>query len=144
MASSILDQFRLNTDEGWLPAWLLIVSVISAANSAQSYLSPLYHSQIFIGSRRTNNKSPSTPLAARTFGTWTFVSAVIRAYAAYNIHNPVAYDMAIWTYGIALVHFTTEWLVYGSAEFRGRIVFPFLFASGALVWMGLERGYYLA
>ncbi|EED20686.1 ergosterol biosynthesis protein Erg28, putative [Talaromyces stipitatus ATCC 10500] len=142
MASSLLNSFRLNTDEGWLPAWLLIVSVISTANSLQSYLSPSYHQQLYIGSSR--NPSPSAPLAARTFGTWTFLSSVVRAYAAYNIHNPVAYDMAFWTYGIALGHFLTEVVVYGSAQVRGRFVFPLVFASSALVWMGSQRGYYLS
>jgi Erg28 like protein len=68
----------------------------------------------------------------------------VRAYAAYNIHNPVAYDMAFWTYGIALFHFLSEVGIYGSAQVRGRFVFPLVFATSALIWMGLQRPYYLA
>lgn len=96
-----------------------------------------------MGSRYNGQQSPSTPLASRTFGTWTFLSSIVRAYAAYNIHNQVAYDMAFWTYGIALAHFLSEVGVYGSAQLRGRFVFPLLFATSALVWMGLQREHYL-
>ncbi|KAH8691455.1 putative ergosterol biosynthesis protein Erg28 [Talaromyces proteolyticus] len=142
--TSIIPQSLLPpTNQGWLPPWLLLVSVISTANSVQSYLSTEYHAHLFIGSSSTNNQSPSTPLASRTFGTWTLLSSVIRAYAAYNIHNSVAYDLATWTYGIALAHFVSEWAIYGTAQVRGRFVMPLIFASSALVWMASQRAAYL-
>ncbi|KAG6836825.1 hypothetical protein H0H93_002671 [Arthromyces matolae] len=41
--------------------------------------------------RRIYNVKPNTvtALQARTFGAWTLTSAVIRLYAAYNIHNKI-------------------------------------------------------
>lgn len=63
--------------------------------------------------------------------------------AAYNITTPVAYDLAAWTFGIALVHFVGEWLGFGSAGLRGRFVSPLIVASGSLVWMVNQRGAYL-
>lgn len=117
--------------------------MISTLNSVQSYISATYHEALYVGSRTTNNASPSTPLASRTFGTWTLLSSVVRLYAAYNISNPVAYDLALWTYGIALTHFVSEWAVYGSAQLKGRFVMPMLFASSAVGWMWTQRAWYL-
>ncbi|KAL1969856.1 hypothetical protein VTN77DRAFT_7365 [Rasamsonia byssochlamydoides] len=128
---------------GLLPKWLFLVSVISSINSLQSYRSLDYARQLYAGSAATNNQSPANLLSARTFGTWTFLSAVVRMYAAYHITSPVAYDLALWTYGIALGHFVSEWLVYGSAQLKGRFVFPLLVASGTVVWMLTQRAAYV-
>ncbi|QKX60545.1 uncharacterized protein TRUGW13939_07690 [Talaromyces rugulosus] len=134
----------LPAEEGLLPPWLLFVSVISTLNSVQSYISATYHQALYVGSPATKNETPSSPLASRTFGTWTLLSSVVRLYAAYNITNPVAYDLALWTYSIALAHFVSEWAVYGSAQLKGRFVMPMLFASSAVAWMWTQRSWYLA
>lgn len=109
----------------------------------QAYLSTKYAQNLYIGSSATDNRSPANALSARTFGTWTFLSSVVRWYAAYNIRNPVVYDMALWTYGIACVHFVSELVVFKSAQLRGRFVAPLLVASGTITWMVTVRGYYL-
>jgi len=63
-----------------------------------------------------------TWLSSRTFGTWTILSAVVRAYTAYNITNPQVYDICIWSYAIAGFHFVSEWLVFGTARYvRGMV-----------------------
>jgi len=137
MASSFLP------DEGLLPKWLLLVSVISCLNSIQSYASLDYARQLYAGSPQTKGLSPANGLSARTFGTWTFLSSVVRMYAAYHISSRIGYDLAIWTYGIALTHFLTEWLVYGSAQLRGRFVFPLIVASSTAAWMLMQRAEYV-
>ncbi|KAI5306203.1 ergosterol biosynthesis protein [Ascosphaera pollenicola] len=100
------------------------LAVVSSINSLQAYVSPLYTSLIY-------NNSPQNPLHSRTFGTWTFLSSVVRCYAAYNIDDPLVYGLAMWTYGIALAHFTGEWLLFGSAKAQGRFISPFFVASGS-------------
>lgn len=65
-------------------------------------------------------------------------------YAAYNITTPVAYDMASWTFCIALLHFVSEWLGFGTAQLKGRFVSPLITASGSLAWMLTQREAYLA
>ncbi|RAH45679.1 Erg28 family protein [Aspergillus aculeatinus CBS 121060] len=127
--------------EGFLPQWLVLVSVVSAANSLQAYRSEAYAAELYNG-RTPEGYVYTNPLSSRTFGTWTFLSAVIRFYAAYNINNPAVYDLALWTFGIALVHFVGE-LVKGSARLRGRFVSPLLVASSTLTWMFWERAWYL-
>ncbi|KAL2012492.1 hypothetical protein VTN00DRAFT_17 [Thermoascus crustaceus] len=125
--------------DGYLPKWLFLVAIISTANSVQSYRSLDYARQLYASSS-PSSPSPANPLSARTFGTWTFLSAVVRAYAAYHITQPVAYDLALWTYGIALAHFVSEWLVFGSARLQGRFVAPLVVASSTLAWMVTQRG----
>ncbi|OAL64407.1 ergosterol biosynthesis protein Erg28 [Trichophyton rubrum] len=83
---------------GFLPKWLLFVSVVSSLNTFQAFASPAYTGQLY-------SAAPVTPLSSRKFGTWTFLSSVIRMYAAYYVSNPQVYDLAMWTYGIALAHF---------------------------------------
>ncbi|KAF7715989.1 Uncharacterized protein PECH_004586 [Penicillium ucsense] len=123
--------------EGLLPKWLVFVSVVSAVNSLQAYSSADYTSKLY-----TNGALVLDSLSGRVFGTWTFLSAVIRMTAAYNIDSPIAYNLAMWTYGIALVHFTLE-LVVGNASLRGRFLSPLLVASGSLAWMFSQREAYL-
>lgn len=140
--------------EGLLPKWLVFVrlspaqgcgtlrsrkqvSVVSAVNSLQAYCSSDYTSKLY-----TNGAVPVESLSGRVFGTWTFLSAVVRMTAAYNINSPVAYDLAIWTYGIALAHFVGE-LVFGNASLRGRFLSPLIVASSSLAWMLTQREAYL-
>lgn len=77
-------------------------------------------------------------LSSRTFGTWTFLSSVVRLYAAYNISNPPIYQLALWTYVIALTHFGSEWLVFGTARMGKGLIGPLCVASGSLMWMLLK------
>ncbi|KAJ5464071.1 hypothetical protein N7475_007206 [Penicillium sp. IBT 31633x] len=123
--------------EGILPKWLVFVSVVSALNSLQAYTTPEYTSLLY-----SNGKVPASPLSGRVFGTWTFLSAVIRMTAAYNITNPVAYDLAMWTYGIALTHFVGE-LIFGNASLKGRFLSPLVVASASLALMFTQREAYV-
>ncbi|KAJ5646058.1 hypothetical protein N7490_002430 [Penicillium lividum] len=123
--------------EGLLPKWLVFVGAVSVINSLQAYTSADYTSKLY-----TNGSVACEPLSGRVFGTWTFLSAVIRMTAAYNITNPVAYDLALWTYAIALTHFAGE-LIVGNASLKGRFISPLIVASSSLAWMLTQRGAYL-
>ncbi|PGH27953.1 hypothetical protein AJ80_00207 [Polytolypa hystricis UAMH7299] len=126
----------LPQQSGLLPKWLFFVSVVSSLNSLQSYRSPFYASQLY-------NAAPPNALASRTFGTWTFLSCVIRMYGAYFIDEPHVYDLTMATYAVALTHFLSEWLVFGSAKAKGRFVSPLCVATGSLLWMVCQRSAYL-
>jgi hypothetical protein len=92
----------------------------------------------------SNATDQLTPLAGRLFGTWTIISCIVRIYAAYNLHIGPVYDMAIWTYVVALGHFGSELFVYKSMGFGLPQIFPFTFASCALIWMPMVRDYYVS
>lgn len=84
-----------------------------------------------------------TPLAARLFGTWTLLTSVVRLYAAYNLHIGPIYDIAVWTYVVALGHFLSELLVFKSMTLGKPQIFPLIFASTALIWMPSVRDHYV-
>ena len=136
-----------STDDGYLPYWLLVVSIFptseltysqpnfkvsitSALNSVQAYATISYTARVYSSPSR-----PVTPLSSRTFGTWTLLSAIIRLYAAYNISDPTMYQLALWTYTLALGHFACEWFYFGTAKWGAGLAGPVLVSTGSLAWM---------
>ena len=96
----------------------------------------------------SNAKDPKaadqlSPLAGRLFGTWTLITSIVRFYAAYNLHLAPMYNIALWTYVVALGHFGSELFVFKTMSFGPPQLFPFTFASVAIVWMTLVRDYYV-
>jgi hypothetical protein len=112
------------------------VSTLSSANCVQAYLTTHFTERVY-------SAEAVNPLSSRTFGTWTFLSSVIRLYAAYNISDPLIYQLALWTYVIALAHFASEWLVFGTAKMGKGLVGPLCVASGSLIWMLLKWEVYM-
>ncbi|KAK4110925.1 hypothetical protein N656DRAFT_799644 [Canariomyces notabilis] len=88
-------------------------------------------------------KDQVSPLAARLFGTYTFVAGLIRFYACYQLENPAMYQLAIWTHVIAAIHFTSEMLVFKTVRFSGPQAFPFAAAYGGTIWMLLQYKHYV-
>ncbi|KAL0633863.1 ergosterol biosynthesis protein [Maublancomyces gigas] len=127
----------LPQDEGLLPKWLLLVSIIAVANSVQTYATLQFTKRVY--SARPDQVNG---LSSRTFGTWTFLASVLRLYAAYNITNPVVYDLAIWSYAIAGWHFLSEWLIFGTASMGAGLIGPIIVSSLSTTWMITQRGLY--
>jgi hypothetical protein len=145
------------------PLMLSQVSVVSLANSAQAYISLKGTREVYAGpstSATTPNSkslpdgipartiqqqstSPVTPLSARTFGTWTALSSIIRLYGAYHIHDKVVYELCLWTYALAFAHFTSEWLVFGTARLSRGFIAPMMVASLSMAWMLTQWGAYV-
>ena len=111
------------------------VSVISAANSVQAYITTQFTARVY---------SPGVvnPLSSRTFGTWTLLSSIIRMYAAYNISDPLVYHLTLWTFVLALAHFLSEWLLFGTAKMGRGLIGPVCVATGSLVWMLVQWEFY--
>jgi hypothetical protein len=84
-----------------------------------------------------------TPLAARLFGTYTMISAIVRLYASYHLDKEPVYMMAMWTYLVALGHFVSEGLVFKSYYLGGPQLLPLFFATTGTVWMLAQKGYYV-
>ncbi|KAF2223895.1 ergosterol biosynthesis protein-like protein [Elsinoe ampelina] len=127
--SALLTSF-LPQVEGLLPKWIFLVGTISLLNSIQAYAS-------------LSATRPVTPLSARTFGTWTFITGIVRIYAAHRLNEPAWFEIAAWTFAVAWGHFVSEWLVFRSVRLNAGSAGPFGVATGSLVWMFLQRGFYL-
>ncbi|KAL8900981.1 MAG: hypothetical protein Q9192_000804, partial [Flavoplaca navasiana] len=111
------------------------LSVVSIGNSVQSYLTTSYTRRVYSAPETT-----VTPLHARTFGTYTALASIIRLYAAYNITDPMLYQLAIWTYIVALGHFYSEWLVFGTARWGKGLAGPVIISVSSLAWMVVQWG----
>ncbi|KAL8911513.1 MAG: hypothetical protein Q9171_003321 [Xanthocarpia ochracea] len=128
----------LPQNEGILQYALLLASIASIGNSVQSYLTTSYTRRVYSAPETT-----VTPLHSRTFGTYTAVVSIIRLYAAYNITDPLLYQLALWTYVVALGHFYSEWLIFKTARWGEGLAGPLVVSVGSLTWMVLQWGHYI-
>ncbi len=126
------------------------VSVVSLFNTAQCYSTLHFCRRIYSEDPTAQNKSPEKPssqvtaLSARTFGTWTLLTAIVRLFAAYNLNNPAFFALGFCTYLVALLHFFSEWLVFGTAKWGAPLMGPAFVSTGTLTWMILQKGFYLS
>ena len=104
-----------------------------------------YHSKLHIlrSYQGLSASSQITDFAARMSGTSTLLSFAVRACAAYKIHNPEIYFLAQWTFGVALLHFVGELLVFRTMRLGQGVVPVMTVATVGTVWMGVQRGFYL-
>lgn len=127
---------------GLLPHWLLFISVVSVFNSLQTYLV-----KDLALTRKVYSAAPLTEvtnLSARTFGTWTFLTSVVRFYGAYHIvGNATMYNLCIWTFVVAGGHFVSEWLWFSNCKLDKGLAGPLVVASSSLVWMLTQREFYV-
>ena len=84
-----------------------------------------------------------TPLASRVFGTYNFMAGIIRLYVAYDISNPLMYQLGMWTYIIGLWHFGSEVVAFKSARFWTPALAPMAVAAVSMVWMLAQWSFYV-
>ncbi|KAH7907934.1 Erg28 like protein-domain-containing protein, partial [Hygrophoropsis aurantiaca] len=132
-------QHYLPQAAGLLPKWQLIVASMAVFNTIQNFSTLKLTRKIYTGVPPTS----VTPLQARTFAVWTLTSAVVRGYAAYNIHNKIIYDMALFTYLIAFGHFTSEIFIFKTAKIMGPVLSPVIVSTLSLVWMLQQYEHYV-
>lgn len=135
---SSLQEAVYNMPPGYLPKWLLFISIVSVFNSVQTYVSGLELT------RRVYENKPSetTALSARTFGTWTFVSCVIRFYGAFFLNEPHIYQLTFISYIIALVHFGSELVIFRTCKLGKGFMGPLVVSTTSLVWMYNQKEFY--
>lgn len=124
--------------EGYLAYWQLFIAVTAVFNSVQNFATLKLTRRIY-NAKHVN----VTPLQARTFAAWTLTSAVVRAYAAYHIHDKTNYDMAMLTYLIAFGHFISEWLIFRSATINPGLMSPVIVSTTSLIWMFSQYSFYV-
>lgn len=129
-------------------------------NSIQTFTSLGPTQQVYSGSAATStlsgaklpaglppstikSTSPVTPLSARTFGTWTAITAVVRLYAAYHIEHLPMYELAFWTFGVAWAHFMSEWWIFKTTKWGRGLAGPVIVSTSSMIWMWLQWDYYV-
>ena len=67
----------------------------------------------------------------------------MRCYASYNLHLAPVYNIAIWTYVVALGHFTSEIFIFKTMGLGFPQLLPLTLATTALIWMPLVKDFYV-
>lgn len=63
-------------------------------------------------------------------------------YAAYNISDPLVYQLTLWTFVLALAHFLGEWLLFGTAKMGKGLLGPLIVPVVSLTWMLAQWEFY--
>ncbi|KAI9795115.1 MAG: ergosterol biosynthesis protein [Peltula sp. TS41687] len=124
---------------GYLPLWILFTSALSIFNSIQAYTNVQLTKRVYSG-----RPSDVTALSARTFGTWTITSAIVRLYGAYNISDPRMYQLVLFTKAIAFAHFLMEWRIYRTTVWGSGLAGPIFVSTGTLIWMLTQWSFYVS
>ncbi|XP_077319762.1 ergosterol biosynthetic protein 28 homolog [Lithobates pipiens] len=114
-----------------LRSWLMMVSIIAAGNTLQSFRDHSFLSDKLY----TGRPSQVNGLQARTFGIWTLLSSVIRCACAIDIHNKTLYHLTLWTFILALGHFLSEVWIYHTAQMTIGVMAPLMVASFSILGM---------
>lgn len=104
----------------------------------------IYNAPLPKNAKQSSNEMP--PVGMRLFGMWTVLSAIVRVYAAYNMSNPVLYDITIWTFVLVTFHYYSELVWFGTIpwDINRHQIIPLTQAPSALLWMLWQREYYLS
>ncbi|KAI0110169.1 ergosterol biosynthesis protein-like protein Erg28 [Daldinia grandis] len=125
---------------GYLPYFLFYNSLSAAIHSVVCYVNdPTTALRAFSGP----GAPPPHSLLAHVYGVKNLYTSMIRIYAAYYITNPQVYDLAVGTFVGVLFLYVTEVFIYKSARLR-EASFPYVIAGTGLIWMVLERDWYLS
>lgn len=125
---------------GSLPYFLYFIGAVSVFNTVQTYLSPDLKM-----TKKVYLKAPEgqvTNLSARTFGTWTILTAVVRLYGAFYLQNAQIYELCQFTFLVAFGHFFSEWLIYGTCKMDKGLLGPAIVSTVGTTWMYLQKDYY--
>ncbi|KAJ3281900.1 ergosterol biosynthesis protein [Rhizoclosmatium sp. JEL0117] len=118
-----------------LGKFILVIGVAAVYNSIQCFVPKMRLTHRIYALK----PKEATPLAARQMGLWTFTSAVIRIYAAYNLENAALYQLCMITFACALFNFLGEIIVHKTAPVSSPGVWPALAVSSiGLVLMTLN------
>ncbi|KAL6933672.1 related to Ergosterol biosynthetic protein 28 [Hanseniaspora guilliermondii] len=142
--TSIVDTLKpVIFSKNYLPKWLLFISVVSVFNSLQCFskIGISLTRKVYANTSLKNNNQINE-LSCRLFGTWTFISCVIRLYAALYPSNEQIYQICFISYIVALGHFGSELIVFKSCKLDKGIVGPFVVASTSLIWMYNQKEFY--
>ncbi|KAM4690393.1 ergosterol biosynthetic protein 28 homolog [Rhinophrynus dorsalis] len=114
-----------------LRSWLMMVSIIAAGNTFQSFRDHSFLSDKLY----TGRPGQVNGLQARTFGVWTLLSSLIRCACAIDIRNKTLYHLTLWTFILALGHFLSEVFIYHTAEMTIGVMAPLMVASFSILGM---------
>ncbi|KAK7509582.1 ergosterol 28 [Phyllosticta citricarpa] len=136
--------------EGLLPKWLFFIGITAVGNLVQAYRTLHFTAQVYMSPDARVKPPPgaahpslTSPLHSRTFGTWTLLQGLVRLYASYHVHEASWYQLALLTNVVAMWHFGSEWLLFGSVKWNKGLAAPVVVSVSTTVWMLVQYGAYV-
>lgn len=125
---------------GLLPYWQLLTAAFSIFNTTECYRGKKNALRTYAG---PNAAAQVTDFSSRMFGTWTFLSSLIRLYAAYRIEDESIYVLTFATYAVAMTHFMVEWLGFGTMGAGVGLLRVAIVPVVSMPWMLMQWGFYI-
>ncbi|KAJ3012859.1 UNVERIFIED_CONTAM: ergosterol biosynthesis protein [Siphonaria sp. JEL0065] len=123
-----------------LGKFILVIAIAAIYNSIQCFIPKMRLTHKIYAAK----PKEATPLCARQMGLWTFTSALIRLYAAYNLSDAIIYQLCMWTFGLALFNFLGEVFYHKTALISSPGVWPALLVSSfGVTFMALNYNEYV-
>ena len=114
-----------------LQGWVCVVGLMAFGNTVSCFVD---HS--FLGNRLyTGTPDKTNDLAARLFGMWTLVSALLRITCAFAIDNRALYNLTFASFVVAFGHFMSEIYVFRSATITVGVLSPLIVSGVSIIWM---------
>ncbi|KAK6396572.1 hypothetical protein LTR65_008470 [Meristemomyces frigidus] len=129
--------------ETWevLPYWLFITAIISASRTFQCY-TPSLQQRIMRLLYSGAHFHETSALAARQFGTWHMLSTIVQINAGLFVHDRGAYNVALWSFILTLLHFLWERVAERTVGGRSLLAAEVL-AFVSFCWMMVQREVYV-
>lgn len=118
--------------------WILFLAGTGYFNTAHCYATPFkINREIY-----SLEIKDVTRLAARLYGTWTLLSAILRTYCCYRLYDQTAYILTMITFAITTCHFTSEWMVFKTIKVNKSCFLALTAPPFTLAWMLLAYPFY--
>ncbi|XP_071495633.1 ergosterol biosynthetic protein 28 homolog [Diadema antillarum] len=115
--------------------WIAMVGFMAVGNAMQCFME-----SSFLATRMyTQAQDMVNAILGRLFGTWTLLAGAVRMMCAYDIRNRAVYDLTLFSFILAFLHFATEFLVFETVELSFGVIAP-LVISGTSIFM-MCQGY---
>ncbi|XP_076443000.1 ergosterol biosynthetic protein 28 homolog [Babylonia areolata] len=118
----------------FLRVWIGFVAFMALGNTVQCFVD---HSFLVSRLYTSQPEKNVTGLAARLFGVWTLLAAVLRFACAIDIHNKILYHLTFLSFFLALGHFASEVFLYKTAQLTVGVCAPLIVSSISIVLMAV-------
>jgi len=114
-----------------LQGWIFVVGLMAVGNTVSCFVDHSFLARhLYTGATDKTND-----LAARLFGMWTLMSALLRLSCAILITNRALYNLTLLSFVLAFVHFLSEAFLYKTAPLTVGVLAPIIVSGVSTLWM---------
>eukprot|EP00057_Strongylocentrotus_purpuratus_P000905 XP_001186473.1 PREDICTED: probable ergosterol biosynthetic protein 28 [Strongylocentrotus purpuratus] len=105
--------------------WIFLVGFMAVGTAMQAFME-----SSFLATRMyTQAQEMVNAVLGRLFGTWTLLAGAVRMMCSYDIRNRAVYDLTLFSFILAFLHFATEYLLFQTVELSFGVVSPLVISG---------------